>query len=206
MENTQDYYHVSVAHVAALSLMGVAEAIEEDMERPAVVVLGDYGHVADAAGPDGAVRHANIFPNMLGFIETYQTLIVRHPKGPMETETWYFNLVDKNATAEQREQVRLRAVRNLGPAGLIEQEDAENWELSSKASETMAMRDMPLNYQMGLGHGVVKDDGSTPFARIDDEPVANEHYMRWGHRSWAEWMDADNWEMFEQTRTKPGDA
>ncbi|GCE44254.1 Large subunit naph/bph dioxygenase [Rhodococcus wratislaviensis] len=206
MENTTDYYHVSVAHVAALNLMGVFELLEEDMERPGVVILGDYGHVADATTHDGPVRHVNIFPNALGFVETYQSFIVRHPRGPMETEMWYFSLVDKNATPEHRESIRLRAARNLGPAGLIEQEDAENWELSSKASQSTAMRRSALNYQMGLGHGTVRDDGVTPYARIDDEPIANDHYMRWGYRSWAEWMDADDWPMLEQIRTNPGEA
>ncbi|MGQ4619391.1 Rieske 2Fe-2S domain-containing protein [Nocardia sp. R7R-8] len=209
-ENTNDFYHVGIAHVAAIKVMELPwESIHQ---ISASVIFGDYGHIANSAadyghgkasGAAGPVGHFNLFPNTVSFASLYPTVVVRHPKGPLETEMWYFHFVDKTLPDEERESVRLMSIRNLGPAGLIETEDAENWELSTKASVTPAMQSRPLNYQMSLGWGEIARD-ELPYAHLDGGSQVNEHYMRWYHRSWAEWMDADDWEALKRDHTRPG--
>lgn len=200
-ENTNDYYHVGISHIAAIKVMNLPW--ESFSEIPGDVIFGDYGHGADSAKADGPVGHFNLFPNTVSFATRYPTLVVRHPKGPLETEMWYFNFVDKTLSHEEREEVRLLSIRNLGPAGLIEAEDAENWELSTKASVPLATQDRPLNYQMALGWGEVTTNDDLPYSHLDGGSITNEHYQRWYHRSWGEWMDAASWDDLERNRTRP---
>ncbi|MGQ4601241.1 SRPBCC family protein [Nocardia sp. R6R-6] len=232
MENNQDFYHPSITHAATTMVSPFEFGSNDDivMEESetgakivgptlepssapgdfrntpiAAVVLGEYGHMQDTAPRAGIAfspSHANIFPNTGMFTGTYQELTVRHPKGPGQTEMWYFCFVDKNATPEEREFVRVRASRWLGPAGFIEQEDGDNWDLSTQASRTAELRKTPLNYEMGMGEGEVVTDGPLPFP-ILETTMANEHFMRWGYKVWGEWMDAADWPDLKANHSKP---
>lgn len=201
--------------------------------RPGVVVLADYGHVGaathlpenwEATGPADQWRlnpelrtqygplsgklqmhHLDIFPNTWFLVSTYQTVVVRQPKGPAKTEMWYFNFIDKNASPEVNEPWRRKAIDLLGPAGMFEQEDGENWELSTQGSATAGMRRYPLNYSMAIGHEGIVNDELTAFPRIEANH-ANEHYQRWLYHCWAEWMQADSWQDLRVNHTKPGEA
>ena len=77
---------------------------------------------------------------------------VWHPIGPTQTEVWLYVLVDKEAPPEVKNAIRHSAQRHFSPAGMFEQDDMDNWELSTKAATGTIMRNYPLNYSMGLGH------------------------------------------------------
>jgi len=85
---------------------------------------------------------------------------------------------------------------------MFEQEDGENWQLSTAGSVSTGMRKYPLNYTMGVGHGEVINDELTTYPRIEAHH-ANEHYMRWIYRAWAEWLEADSWRDLKRNHTSP---
>jgi 3-phenylpropionate/trans-cinnamate dioxygenase alpha subunit len=79
----------------------------------------------------------------------------------------------------------------FGPAGLLEQDDGENWSHSTRGAMGAVMRRRPLHYAMGCGHDRVQVD---PSGQSRVETVVNEHAQRWTYRSWQEWMRAESWQ------------
>jgi phenylpropionate dioxygenase-like ring-hydroxylating dioxygenase large terminal subunit len=129
--------------------------------------------------------NCTIFPN-LSISSSTGMLHVWHPRGPLKTEIWLFTVVDKHAPVDVKDQLRLAAQRHFSPAGLFEQDDIENWELSTLASLGAVARRYPLNYQMGLGHERPVRDGMAP-DRF--EGLVNEINQRGFYRRWAELME-----------------
>ena len=190
-----------------------------------VVVLGEYGHaiggptrsspgnvelnhswrdqpgVAETLGPIGidVAGHPSIFPTT--WITTTSQLSLRIPRGPSETEIWWFTFVDRKASPEFRRFIVGLANRIFGPAGVLEQDDGENWAQSTMQTHGAASREIPNLINMGLGRGqIIKEHG---LARI--ESTTNEHAQLWTYRSWARWMQGLDWaDLGEQTT--PGDS
>ena len=158
-------------------------------------MLGEVG--SDVRG------HPNIFPNL--WVSTGGTqLSLRLPKGPTTTEIWWFTFLDKNLSSEERTTRMQRANHVFGPAGLLEQDDGENWDQSTRAMAGLVARRYPLNFSMSQGHGTVISPKSGP--RYIDTHI-NEHAQLWTYRAWAEWMDADSWASLKQHRTSmPADV
>jgi phenylpropionate dioxygenase-like ring-hydroxylating dioxygenase large terminal subunit len=176
-----------------------------------LVALGEYGHAIsgplyskDQPGPSNTIDeswrerpeaqkelgpvglksrgHPNIFPTMW---ITGNQVSVRHPKGPSHCEIWWF-------TINIRQLIAARASHTFGPAGMLEQEDGENWGESTKAARGVISQRYPLNYQMNLGLGqvITEEEGGPPHI----ETSVNEHAQLWLYRAWAEWMAADSWD------------
>jgi len=140
--------------------------------------------------------HPNIFPNL--WVSTGGTqLSLRLPKGPNMTEIWWFTLLDKNLDETVRHNRIQRANHTFGPAGMLEQDDGENWDQSTRATKGVVARRYPLNFAMGLGHGAPASPEGIPYI----ETPINEHAQLWTYRAWAEWMDADSWASLKQHRT-----
>ena len=141
--------------------------------------------------------HPNIFPN-LWIVGGGTQLSLRLPKGPGKTETWWFTIKEKSLT-EDEVQARLRmAIHTHGPGGMLEQDDGENWDQSTRGTRGVNARKYPLNFSMGLGHGVTKTDAGTP-AYIDTS--VNEHAQLWIWKAWADWMEAPDWAALKRDRT-----
>ncbi len=133
--------------------------------------------------------HPNIFPNL--WVASGGTqLCLRLPKGPFETELWWFTLVDRELPDEkQRAQVH-NANHTFGPAGMLEQDDGENWDQSTRAMRGVVTKRYPIHYAMGLGHDEVIDDETGP---PHVETAVNEHAQLWHYQGWADWMAAESW-------------
>jgi len=142
-------------------------------------------------GPVGSrsLGHPNIFPNL--WVSLTNQLCLRLPRGPFETELWWFTLVPKDIPAEARREAIYMANHVFGPAGLLEQDDGENWSHSTRGAKGSHSRTLPLNYAMGRGHDRVQHD---PSGQSCIETVVNEHGQRWTYQSWQEWMQADSWQ------------
>lgn len=152
----------------------------------------------EALGPTGhdVSGHVNVFPNL--WITTNQQLCLRLPKGPDQTEIWWFTLYDKNQAPEKNAKLVERANHTFGPAGLLEQDDGENWDQSTRQTRGVVARRYPLNFAMNLGRGeIVKPEGGA--AHIDTH--VNEHAQLWTYRSWSEWMDASSWDALKRDRS-----
>jgi phenylpropionate dioxygenase-like ring-hydroxylating dioxygenase large terminal subunit len=146
-----------------------------------------------ALGPVGIETsgHPNLFPNLW---LTANQLCLRLPRGPLATEIWWFTLIDANLNAEQRELQLRRANHTFGPAGILEQEDGENWDQSTRGTVGTVSKRFPLNYSMGVGHGEIREEELGPPRILT---TVNEHAQLWHYRSWAEWMAADSWKALE---------
>ena len=193
-------------------------AFEKNLSPPQRVWLGEYGHsyaglhVAakiekkkalsrqtrfDSNDQPGAKETLGaafstegtpyIFPN---FSTNYQSALLRLPMGANLTEIWLFVFKDKNLSPERNLNRRRMTIRNSGPAGVVEQDDTENWEQSTQGAMGTVSRRFPMHFGLGLGRGQHVDEEGTP-PRIDIH--ANEYGQRWLYGAWAEWIAADSW-------------
>jgi len=142
-------------------------------------------------GPVGSrsLGHPNIFPNL--WVSLTSQICLRIPRGPHATELWWFTLLPKDLPPEQRREAITVANRVFGPAGLLEQDDGENWSHSTRGAKGTVTRRRPLNYAMGHGHDRVQAD---PSGQERIETVVNEHGQLWTYRSWQDWMQAESWQ------------
>lgn len=179
-----------------------------------IVVLGEYGHgiggpqvtssgtsqeanawrdrpeVIEGLGPVGirVAGHPNVFPTT--WVTFSGQVSLRIPRSPDSTEIWWFTFVDKNAPPPVRRQIVTMANRVFGPAGLLEQDDGENWAQATMQTAGEGSRRVPQRLIMGLGRGeVIKEHG---LAYI--ETTTNEHAQLWTYYSWAQWMKGLDWD------------
>ena len=191
-----------------------------------VVVLGEYGHAIGgpstsssgyfefapawrdtpaakaALGPVGikVAGHPNIFPTAWVTVTNPQ-ISLRIPRDPNHTEIWWFTLVDRNMPREMRDFMISMANRVFGPAGVLEQDDGENWAQATAQTRGLASRKLKHQLTMGLGRGKIIKEGG--LARIDG--LTSEHAQLWTYHSWAQWMKGLGWEELKQATT-PGDC
>ena len=148
-------------------------------------------HARAVLGPVGSRSrgHPNIFPNLWVTFGGQQACL-RIPCGPLETELWWFTFAEKSMSPEARQELVQAAIHVFGPAGLLEQDDGENWSHSTRGALGTVTRRRPVNLSMGNGRDHVITD---PSGQSSIETVLNEHGQRWTYRSWQEWMRADSW-------------
>jgi phenylpropionate dioxygenase-like ring-hydroxylating dioxygenase large terminal subunit len=190
-----------------------------------VVVIGEYGHAIGGPtasssgnvefdrswrgspharavlGPVGVdvAGHPSIFPTAWVTVAPVQ-LSVRIPRDPTHTEIWWFTFVDRRMPPESRRFMITMANRIFGPAGVLEQEDGENWSQATAQSHGVASRRVKHLVNMGVGRGrIVKEHG---LARI--EGLTSEHGQRWTYHAWAEWMKGTSWDAL-RAATTPGE-
>lgn len=152
-----------------------------------------------AMGPVGvrSTGHPNIFPNL--WISTRgMQLSLRIPRGPGHTEIWWFTVMPKGFSDDQRRAAKKFILHAFGPAGLLEQDDGENWSQSTAASRGVVSRRYPQNLQMAMGHDEVLVD---PSGQKRIETRVNEHAQRWTYKCWAEWLRARDWPELMATRS-----
>ena len=123
---------------------------------------------------------------------------LRLPRGPNQTEIWWFSFIPKNYTEEQRRLAMKFMMHSFGPAGMLEQDDGENWTYSTQTALGRVSRRTPQNIQMGLGHDEVREH---PSGQKSIETKVNEHAQRWLYRCWTEWMQAEDWDELKRTRS-----
>jgi hypothetical protein len=80
---------------------------------------------------------------------------------------------------------------------MTEQDDMENWNYASMASEGLIARRHPYHYKAGLGRGG-KDD-VIPGQVTNKEAPGTEQNPRALYKRWAEFMDAPSWADLRQS-------
>ena len=135
-----------------------------------------------------SLGHPNIFPNLWIAINGAQ-MCLRLPRGPGATELWWFTFLPKAMPEPQRREMTRFIGHVFGPAGLLEQDDGENWTQSTLSSKGVGNRRVKLNLRMGLGHDTVTEEHGQRFI---ESPVS-EHGQRWTYRAWTDWMAARSW-------------
>ncbi|MCC5575368.1 Rieske 2Fe-2S domain-containing protein [Microtetraspora sp. AC03309] len=189
------------------------------------VVVGEYGHAIggptadsvgnleldrswrqtpqarEALGPIGVnvAGHPGVFPTT--WVTTTSQLSLRIPRSPSTTEIWWFTFVDRDSAPEMQQLTVMIANRVFGPAGLLEQDDGENWSQSTQQTYGTASRRVPQLLNMGLGQGqIVKEHG---LARIDGH--TSEHAQLWTYHCWAQWLKGLDWADLKAATT-PGET
>lgn len=123
-------------------------------------------------------QHLTIFPNFSVF-NSARTLRVWHPRGPNEIEVWAFGIVDSDAPAEEREQVRVATTRTFSPAGTFEQDDGDNWVEIQKVLRGFIARNTPLNIQMDGKLDPEQPAFKRTHAHAFSESAARGFYRHW---------------------------
>jgi len=145
-----------------------------------------------------SMGHPNIFPNLWVTLNGMQ-FCLRLPRGAHSTELWWFTLVQKDATPEQRKVVVRFANHTFGPAGLLEQDDGENWTQSSQTSKGRASGLLKHHLAMAQGHDIIATDKNG--AGVIETHI-NEHAQRWNYQAWQDWMQAKDWADLKQNHRK----
>jgi len=89
--------------------------------------------------------HANLFPNFM-MLGNY-TFRVTHPRGPNEMEIWSWSMAPVAAPPEVKEAIRVDLLRSFSGAGMLEQDDAVNWEEEQSVLRGFMARKERLNYR-----------------------------------------------------------
>jgi phenylpropionate dioxygenase-like ring-hydroxylating dioxygenase large terminal subunit len=145
-----------------------------------------------------SLGHPNIFPNVWITLDGSQ-LCLRLPRGPQATELWWFTFVPKHAPDWLRTAIVQLTSHMFGPAGLLEQDDGENWQQCTRGSVGTLNRRYPVHVGMGLGHDRVTRDGGQACI----ETVVNEHGQRWTYQAWCDWMMAKDWQTLKANHAAP---
>ncbi|MGE0059135.1 MAG: SRPBCC family protein [Dehalococcoidia bacterium] len=90
-----------------------------------------------------------MFPNF-SINSSADQIHVWHPRGPLLTESWVYVLVDKAAPQSVKDELVKESSRRFGPTGMFEQDDSDNWRLSTGGAKSIIGRRYPLHYAMGL--------------------------------------------------------
>jgi nitrite reductase/ring-hydroxylating ferredoxin subunit len=119
-----------------------------------------------------------IWPN-LAIIPSIGSIHVIQPKGARWSEIWSWQLVDRDAPDEVKQAIRRTATTLFGPAGLIEQDDGENW---SALTRSAAGHHSSANYfDVSMG---IDSDFIHPELPGVSGPMMSEHNIRGFYRRW----------------------
>ena len=130
-----------------------------------------------------------LFPNLSMLRTASRLMRVWHPRGPDKVEIWSWACADKKAPPEVKAAIRQAGARGFGPSGTFEQDDMDNWQECTSTCRGVMSRRVPINNQMGMGHG-----------SFSEELKAWQSNYRWteeNHRAfyqrWADMMGAESW-------------
>ena len=125
-----------------------------------------------------------VFPSFSMNRAPAHTFRVWHPKGPEKTEIWLWAYVDKAASADIKDAMRLASLRSFSVSGTFEQDDMDNWQQCTENCRGVVSRRYQLNMQMGLGHERHREDLG---AWASDFRVSESNHRAF-YRRWAELM------------------
>ncbi|HTK67177.1 MAG TPA: Rieske 2Fe-2S domain-containing protein [Pseudonocardia sp.] len=183
---------------------------------PTVDAFGDFQGLVDNSWRDTdearermgpvalrSLGHTNIFPT-LWITPAFCQVSLRVPRGPEQTEIWWFTFAPREAPPERRTAIIQTAIHAFGPAGFLEQEDGENWAQSTLQTRGHASSRVPQLLKMNLKRGKVVHDSEgldPPYI----ECSINEHGQLWTFHCWAAWLSGCGWDELRE-RTAPPDV
>jgi phenylpropionate dioxygenase-like ring-hydroxylating dioxygenase large terminal subunit len=159
-------------------------------------------HLRTRAGGIHYQGKGTIFPNMSFHEDQPRTLVVHHPVSATETEMWRYYLVDADAPDEVKNIFRHYYMTYSGPGGMTEQDDIENWESATKQSLGGAGRELPFNYQQGLGESEPCE--LMPGTVWCGRTITEQNQLIWLKR-WQEFMEGRSWDQLMHRVPVPDD-
>ena len=126
-----------------------------------------------------------IFPNTHFNSAGRTTIGLWLPLGATRTEVWRWLFVPRNAPDAVKDTLREYYLRYAGPAGMVEQDDMENWTAAQRGTQGPVSRKYPFNYQlaMGLARRAADDEWLGNEVTITEDVA--EHNQRAFYAHWA---------------------
>jgi phenylpropionate dioxygenase-like ring-hydroxylating dioxygenase large terminal subunit len=137
-------------------------------------------------------RGGVVFPNFVYNAANRTSITTYVPRAPGRTEIWKWVFVPKNAPQAVKDAMRNYLLRYTGPAGMVEQDDFENWGSAQIGADSALARRLPMNYQLRLGEHA-KWAWPEPWigaGALVDEGVS-EHAQRIFYDRWLEMMTGE---------------
>jgi len=119
-----------------------------------------------------------IYPN-LSFLWSNTLFKVSHPRGPGKVEYWSWAVVPADAPDAIKKILRTNYSSFFGPAGILEQEDAEVWTQQFIGSNIDFADDRPYYYGLGLGEEKTHPDMPGLVSVTANEFYARHFFTRW---------------------------
>ena len=181
-------------HGAGLSMKAPdAPVVPPDMPEPAASYFRERHRLMEQRLGSNRARLSGfnaMFPNF-SINSSADQIHLWHPRGPLATESWVYILVDKGAPAEVKDALALSGSRHFGPTGMFEQDDSDNWRLSTTGAKSVIGRRYPLHYAMGLRHDDwAAPEGDLPKRRIGSLGDTNQLNF---YRHWQELYSGKSW-------------
>jgi len=139
---------------------------------------------AQASARVGALRARmkgltyGIYPN-LSFLWSNTSFKVSHPRGPGKVEYWSWAVVPADAPEHIKRVLRTNYSSFFGPAGILEQEDAEVWSQQFLGSNIDFADDRPYFYGLGLGEEKIHPEMPGLVSVTANEFYARHFFSRW---------------------------
>ena len=131
-------------------------------------------------------RGGVIFPSMAYNAAGRTNVSVWVPRAPGVTEAWRWYFVPRKAPAAVKDALRHYLLRYGGPAGMVEQDDIENWSGAQAGAESLLGEQFPFNYQLALG----KSQPAWPVAWFGQTALADDGVSENAQRCfYARWSD-----------------
>lgn len=134
-------------------------------------------------------RGGVVFPNAVYNSANRTSVTLWVPLSPTRTEVWKWIFVPKNAPQSVKNAMRSYLLRYTGPAGMVEQDDFENWAAAQIGAESRLAKSLPMNLQLRLGDHAKwawPEQWIGSDAYVDDG--VSEHGQRMFYRRWLEMM------------------
>ncbi len=154
---------------------------ERNLRPDQLAVLNQMAHMVGTVFPNLSFLISSV--TLKGRLISHTELFLWQPKGPDRIEPNLFFLVEKAAPAEWKERSRQAWLLTFATAGMLSQDDAENWTDITRNSRGRVAGDLLYSYEMGLGHRPLRD---FPGPGEVYEGKYNEANARGFYRRWLE--------------------
>lgn len=126
-----------------------------------------------------------IFPNTHFNSAGRTTIGLWLPQSASRTEVWRWLFVPRSAPAVVKDTLREYYLRYAGPAGMVEQDDMENWTAAQRGTESPIARKFPFNYQLAMGIERRQRPGEWLGDDVTITEDVTEHNQRAFYAHWA---------------------
>ena len=130
--------------------------------------------------------NSNVFPNF------FLAGALAHPRGPHMTEVWSWVQVNKDMPEELRQEQILHHPQASAShlSSIHAQDDMNNWQQVTASGRYNAVRHLPNDLSMGMGHDTTSDKfpGTRHSQTFCAETNQRSYYTRW-----QEFMNAERW-------------
>lgn len=138
--------------------------------------------------------HSSTFPNFSFLdLEILRLIRVQQPLGPEKVMVHQWCAVDRGLPPEVKTALRKQYELTFGPAGLLEQDDGENWRECQNGMRGHIGRSLDTNAALGLGREGSGRELHGPNVPGHGGGIYSEVNQRQFYRHWLAFMGSDSW-------------